>query len=295
MTYINNKNLIYGVFALCLMVLSFSLFTNKVNAQVFYSTNTQNSSNYSYYRSICPADFILTVYSTNQYMCYKFLSGGQVLGASTTNYNYNPVSSGSIIPGCLPGYIYSELTGRRCDGNSYNNINLNGGYADIVNFNVRDGNDSNPQEGDNDAEVMEARFDVDNGDIRLDRAEIDFEFTGYNNGENKPWNTFDEVRLLSDGVEIAQMDTDNRSDWDEEDNNTYSLTFANLDEILRENDRANLTVEVDLNSNIAGSNNNYVSWNIFIPDNGLRARDARGSVVYGGDDNENSSINIEQN
>ena len=293
--YFTKKNLIGGLLAVFLMVFGFSIFTNKADAQFIYSTNTPNNpSSYAYYRQICPIDFTLTVYNINQYMCYKIFGGGQVLGASTTNYNYNPISS-SLIPGCLPGYIYSELTGQRCSGNYYYNSNLNGGEGDISKFDIRDGNDINPQEGDNDAEIMEVRFDADNSDIRLDRIEFDFEFTGNSNGEDMPWHIFDEIRLLSDGVEIAQMDSDSRSDWDEEDNDTYSISFSSLDEIIRENDRANLTLEVDINSDITVVNNNDTSWDIYIPDDGLRARDGNGNAIYAGNDSDSVSINIEEN
>ena len=311
MTYVINKILIYGLLLFCLVILSFGLFTNKVNAQLYYSNSpTNTASDYAYYRQICPADFALTVYNNNQYMCYK-LFGGNVLGASVDfnpynngynnfpNYNYNNIvpSFPSQIPGCLPGYLYSQLTGQRCDGNYYynNNSNLNGRDGTIRNFEVRDGNDDTPQEGDNNAELMEIRFDVDNGDIRLDRAEFDFEFTGGSDGEDLPWDTFDEVRLLSDGTEIARMNTDNRNDWNKESNDRYSLVFSGLDETIRENNKAQLTLEADINSNVTGANNNNVSWEIFVPDNGLRARDGNGNVVYAGNDSENASIDIEEN
>lgn len=295
MRYTINKNLIYALSVFCFVVLAFSLFANKANAQ-YYSASPANAPDYSYYRQMCPADYTFTVYNSNQYMCYKLFGGGQVLGASTINYNYNPVSSYSSILGCLPGYTYSQITGQRCDGNYYfSNGNLNAGNGDIRNFEVRDGDDSSLEEGDNDAEVIQVRFDVEDGDISLDKAEFNFEFTGNSNGEDLPWNTFDEIRLLSDGTEIAQMDTDNRSDWDEEDDNIYSLVFSGLDEIMRENDRGDLTLEVDLSSYINGAESGDISWDIFIPDNGLRVRNGDGDTIYAGDDSESATISIEEN
>lgn len=305
MMYVINKILIYGLLVLCLIISGFGLFANKANAQYYYSnSSTNNASDYAHYRQLCPADFTLTVYNNNQYMCYK-LFGGNVLGASVDvnpynnfpSYNYNPVlPSPNLIPGCLTGYIYSISTGQRCDGNYYyNNGNINGGNGDIKNFEVRDGDDNTPQEGDNNAEVIEARFDVDNGDIRLDRVEFDFEFTGDSDGEDLPWNTFNEIRLLSDGTEIAWMNTDNKNDWDEESDDRYSFVFSGLDEMIRESDRGSLTLEVDINSSISGASNNNVSWDIFVPDDGLRARDGDNNVIYAGDDSDSASINIEEN
>lgn len=293
MINIHNRVLIYGLAAFCLIIIGFGVFANKTNAQYYYSTSpTNTTSDYAHYRQICPADFTLTVYNSNQYMCYK-LFGGSVLGAS---YPYNPVLPvPNLIPGCLPGYTFSQFTGQSCNGNYHNNGNLNGGYGDISNFEARNGDDDNPQEGDNDAEIIEVRFDVEDGDIELDKIEFNFEFTGDNSGEDMPWNIFDEVKLLSDGREIAQMNTDDEDDWDEENNDTYSLVFKNLNEIIRENDEARLTLEVDLNSHIYGSNSNDVSWEIYVPDDGLRARNGNGNTVYAGDDSESVSIDINEN
>jgi len=129
----------------------------------------------------------------------------------------------------------------------------------------------------------------------LDKAEFDFEFTGFSNGEDLPWNTFDEVRLLSDGNEIARMNTDNKNDWNKESGDRYSIVFSGLDETIRENDTADLTLEVDINSDISGANSNDISWNIFVPDDGLRARDGDNNVVYAGNDSDGVSIDIEEN
>jgi hypothetical protein len=274
----------------------------------------------------CPPDYVLMTYN-GQHGCYKFLNQQNVSGNFYPNYsnsNYNPTPSGilpncapgdtysrltgqrcddyydtssSLIPGCLPSYTYSIVTGQRCDdyNTNYNNGNLRGGDGTIRNFDVRDGNDTSLQEGDNDAEVMEIRFDVRNGDIRLDRIRFDFEFTGDSRGEDLPWNTFDEIRLLYDGSEIDRMNADDRDDWDKESNDVYSITFSSLNEIIREGDRAELTLEIDIDSNISGANNDYVSWEIFIPDRGLRARDGNGDTVYAGDDSDNVSIDIDEN
>ncbi len=300
MNTIFNKISIYGFLGFCLILLSFSLSIDKADAQFFYSNSGQNNaSDYAYYRQICPSDFVLTVYGNGQYMCYKLLGAGvgQVLGAYSTNYNYNPVSYTSSIPGCRPGYIYSETTGQRCDSYNYNynNNNLNGNSGSIENFDIRYGDDTSLEEGDDNSEVMEVNFDVRDGDIRLDRVEFNFEFTGNNNGEDLPWNTFEEIRLLLDGNELDSINADNGSDWDREGGDLYSITFSGLNETIRENDRANLTLEVDLKPNIDVTSNNYISWKIFVPDHGVRAFNGNGKTLYGGDDSEYVEIHIDEN
>ncbi len=302
MRYILSKNLIYGLLVVGFISLGFGGFAHKADAQYsqyyYSSSTTNNASDYARYRQLCPADFTLTVYNNNQYMCYKFLSTAPVGYQNPVDYNFNPaLVLPNLIPGCLPGYAYSQLTGESCDGSSYSNStddNLNGRNGTIRNFEVRSGNDDNPQEGDNNAEVMKVRFDIDNGDIRLDKAEFDFQFTGDNASEDMPWNTFDEVRLLSNGEEIARVNTDSRGDWNKEDSDTYSLIFSGLDEIIRENDTADLTLEADINSSIDGISNGDVSWDIFVPDKGIRARDGNGNTLYTGNDSDNASITIEQ-
>lgn len=267
--------------------------THGGNTNTFYG-QYQNNPNVSNYTQTCPGGFTVTAHNflltcNKQASAYGSNYGfGSVLGASTTN-----------MPGCMSGYTYSIVTGQRCGGNGnvyFNNNNgrLTGNNASIRDFEVKDGDDTDIEEGDDDAELIAVRFDVEDGDIRLDRVEFNFEFTGNNNGENKPWEIFDEIRLMSDGDEIDSINADDEDDWDEEDNDTYSITFTGLNEVIRENDSAELTLEVDVNSNIKGSNNNSNSWRIYVPNKGIRARDGNGDTVYAGKKSEDVSIDIDQ-
>lgn len=276
---------------------SYDTYTNSNYGNFGYSAYQNSSQNYSNYNQTCPGGFTVTAQG-------YLLSCNKNIGSFGSNYNGN-VGYGSVlgasttlVPGCFPGYIFSTLTGRRCDSfdsyNSnyyYNNGSISGTDASIEDFEMRDGDDTTVEEDDNDAELAEVRFDVEDGDIRLDRAEFDFEYTGNSGGNSKPWEIFDEIRLLSDGHEIDSMSVDSKSDWDEEDNDTYTLTFTNLDEIIRENDHAKLTIEADVSSNINGSG--FASWKIFVPDRGIRAQDGGGRTVYTGDDDEDVSIDVE--
>jgi len=259
-----------------------------------------NSSNYSDYTRTCPGGFTVSFYNT-LLSCNKNISGS-IYGSNYNNYNYGTGSvlgaSTLFVPGCLPGYLFSTLTGQRCDGynSSYsygNNGSLSGARASIKDYEVRDGDDTSIEEGDDNAELVEVRFDVEDGDIRIDRAEFDFEFTGNRNGKDEPWEIFDKIRLMSDGHEIARINAHTKSNWNKEDSNTHSITFSSLDQIIRKNDSARLTIEADVNSNINSTSGRSASWSVFVPDRGIRAQDGSGRTVYTGDDDENVSIDVE--
>jgi hypothetical protein len=309
---ISKSALFTGVLLASLVI--FGLFTNVVKAE-YYSNNypylggygnytytnnysvtpnyTTNGLNYSstYYGQSCPTGFNLGLQS-GIYVCYKFLNNNYNYSNYNTGYNN---SSYGLVSGCLPGYVYSPTTGQRCDVyNNYDDDNYNNYDGEISNYDVRSGSDTDLEEGDRNREIIKIRFDVEDGDIRLDRIKFNFEFAGDNGAVDLPWDTFDEVRLLLDGDEIDSIETDNRNDWDNEgsDNDNYSLTFKDLNEKIRDNDRADITLEVDVNSSISGANNDGISWNIFVPDRGLRAYGDNGDTIYAGDDREDVSINI---
>lgn len=253
----------------------------------YYPTTSYNQSVYN-----CPADFLFTV-QNNVALCYKYVNIGPYVSnpyPSSFTIPY-PSSYGTVLDDCRSGQQYSALTGRRCDGDDYYYDNYdNDDEATIRNYDVRDGDDTTLDEGDHDAEIMNVRFDVEDNDIELDRVTVYFEFTGNGSGQDRPWEVFDEINLFSDGKRIETVESDDEDEWVHEYGDTYSIEFDNLDETIRENDRAELTVEVDIASFVDGDDN---SWEIFVPDRGIRAESRDGETLYTGDDDESVSVDIE--
>jgi hypothetical protein len=154
------------------------------------------------------------------------------------------------------------------------------------------GDDTDLQENDNNAEIMRVEFDVEDGDAELDRVKIDFEFTGKNNGEDKPWNVFEDIKLLSNGDVIGTINGGDEDEWDNQGGDTYEITFDNLSELIRENDSADLTLEVDVQNSIDGANNGDVSYDVFVPDEGIRAFDDINDSFEIGDEGDTINIDI---
>lgn len=252
-----------------------------------YYSNSNTVFNYSNYGQSCPTGYSLGV-QNGTYICYVNLND---------YYNsYNSYYNNNQIQGCLPGYIYSSLTGQKCNQSNYYNYDYysKNNDGEITSFDVREGNDTKLEEGDNNKEILKIRFNVSDGDIELDKVKFNFEFRGNSYNEDKPWNVFDEMILLSNGKQIEKMNIDSKSDWGEEGDDNYSITFTNLNEKIRENDRANLTLLVDINSNISGVNNSINTWDVSVPDRGIKARALNRDFVYAGDDQEIVSVEIDQ-
>ena len=285
-----------------LMPLIFSLFAKTAKAEYYnsyynysstypYQGNYGNYSNYpyysnnnnlNYYNQSCPAGFTLGI-QNGSYVCFQYLNQDY--------YGYNSINSNK--EGCLSGYLFSPITGQRCTQYDYDYY-LYKNIGEISNFDVREGDDTNLKEGDNDREIIKIRFNVLDEDIKLDRVLFDFEFRGNNYDEDLPWKVFDEAKLLLDGDVIEKIDTDTKSDWDEQGSDTYRLVFDNLNERIDEGHRSDLTLEIDVKSNLGGLNNTNTYWDVFVPNKGIRARNSNGENIYAGDDRDVVSIEIDQ-
>ncbi len=171
-----------------------------------------------------------------------------------------------------------------------NDDDLSGGEASLEQFQLSGGNDSNVEENEV-AEIAEIEFDVEDGDVRINR--VDLTFTANNsNEENDPWEAFDTVRLLVDGDEIAEADLSDEDDWLDEDE-PYVFRLSNVDYIVREGESANIVVELTAQGNVDGADNDLAEWTIYVEDNGIRAEDAEGIQQYVGDEDETVTFDID--
>ncbi len=169
---------------------------------------------------------------------------------------------------------------------STGNGSLKGGEADLSNFDLTR-EDSSGNEGEEEVAIATAEFDVDDGDVRIERMEILVE--GANTSLNtQPWRYFDRIAILADGDEIADKDTDSRSDWSKA-GNGYRLTLTGLKHVVREGDTAELTIVADIADNIDSSDLSQ-TFTFRIADRGIRAVDSEGIQQYIGEDSETVSF-----
>lgn len=217
-------------------------------------------------------------------------------GATYSSTTGQPCSgtSTSTVPGCLPGFAYSPTTGQSCSsgGGTSSGGALEGGEASLTNYNLLS-EDSSGAEGENDVELATAEFDVDDADVSIERAELTLEFTGSGSANDRPWDYFDTIMVSADGDELASVDADNRNDWDE-DGDRYTITLTDLDYIVREGDTAELTFMADIADNLDSDDINDGSFDIYVDDSGIRARDAAGIQQYTGDEDETVSFDFDE-
>lgn len=168
------------------------------------------------------------------------------------------------------------------------------GEVSLERFSVQDGNDTDLEEGDKEAEIMEVSFKVEDGDAKINRIDLGFHPDSGNN-ENDPWDVFTTVSVWSGSKQIATIDASRERNWKEDSPATddYLLRMSGLDYVVREGRELNLTVKVTVAKSVKGTNDGEL-WNVFVPDNGIRALDADNAVVYTGDTADAVTINIDR-
>ena len=158
---------------------------------------------------------------------------------------------------------------------------LNGGEASLEDFDAQSGDEDEVAEGADEVGVMDVEFDVEDGDVMVNR--IDVAFDPGSNTEDDPWDVFTNVSIWVDGEMIADVDTDDEDDWSDDDPTTgdYSIRLTGLDWVVEEGEKAEFTVAVSVAGSVDGAGT-AADWDIFIPTEGIRAVDGMGIQNYTG-------------
>ncbi|HEX7651146.1 MAG TPA: peptidoglycan-binding protein [Candidatus Paceibacterota bacterium] len=172
---------------------------------------------------------------------------------------------------------------------------LSGGEADLTNYDLRAGDDLD--EGSSDTEIATAKFDVDGGDVNVQRVKVVLQAnsTSY---DNKPWQYLDNVSVYLDGKKIGDADANSKSDWDEDDRggdftygsgtDYYTITVS-TNGVVKDGDTAELSVRADAQSNF---DSDVQTFQVTIPEDGIRATDAAGIQQYTGDDSDHVTFGL---
>lgn len=196
--------------------------------------------------------------------------------------------------------------------NDNDDMTLRGGEASLENYDLSAGDDSDIEEGQS-AEVAEFDFDVEDGDVMVDRVDVTFVLTS-DVGDDEPWDVFKSARLMMDGDEVAEMDIDDEDDWLDEDGSRisdttetafgladatnrdgYTLRFSGVDTIVRENDEAMFTLELTAQNNVDDVDDvDAVTWGVFIGERGIRAEDGEEIQNYIGDEDDVVEFEVEE-
>lgn len=167
---------------------------------------------------------------------------------------------------------------------------LQGGEAQLRDFDLKR-EESEGEEGEEGVEVATASFDVERGDVRIERMEI---IVRAENGSlsNQPWRYFERIAIVADGEEIADADTDSRADWSRS-GSDYRLTLTGIRHTVRSGDTAELTIVADVAPSIK-SDALAQRFGVSVPDRGIRAVDARGLQQYVGNTSDTISFGFAQ-
>jgi hypothetical protein len=183
--------------------------------------------------------------------------------------------------------------------------NLEGGEASLESYDLRSGDDNDIAEGDS-GEIADVEFDVEDGDVSVRRVDVGLGYSSStsDDGDEEPWDVFDELMLMKDGDEVASVQVDDESDWLDDDTNFddmdngdgqefYEVRMSGLSDVVREGETAEYTIEASVQSNVDDAGN-QPEWNVAIDDEGVRARDGEGIDQYTGDNEDTNSFQVEE-
>lgn len=119
------------------------------------------------------------------------------------------------------------------------------GEASLDDVTYNDGDDTDLEEGQEDAPVAEFEVEFADGDAKITRLDVAFVATGV---EEDPWDTFDEVSLWVDGDEVARMDASDEDEYLDE--NDGSLRFSGLDIVGMEDEAVTIVVGVTVQGSV---------------------------------------------
>lgn len=193
---------------------------------------------------------------------------------------FGPITRGNIQNNCTPGNGGTQPTNP--------NNPLEGGEASLEKFEMSSGDDSNVKE-DNSAEIAEIEFDVEDGDVLIDRVDLQL-VADSGNEETDPWKTFESLRLLINGKEVADADLSDEDEYLDEDDGTIRLSGINYK--VDEGDSVTIVVEIEAQNNVDGVDSDDANWTINVLDDGIRATDAEGIQQYIGNDSETVEFEV---
>ncbi|MFA7193556.1 MAG: hypothetical protein WC087_01420 [Candidatus Paceibacterota bacterium] len=175
---------------------------------------------------------------------------------------------------------------------------LNGEEARLSSYDRENSYSNEDLEEGETAKVFAAEFEVEDGDVSIDRVDIRLESVT-ETLEDEPWNQIESIALFINGDEVDSMDVDSEDDWSREDSTetpttsrAYEVRFAGLDTVVEEGDDALIEVEVTTSDSIDDSDLTQ-SWKIWIPTDGIRAVDGKGIDHYEGSNTESTEFEIE--
>jgi hypothetical protein len=175
----------------------------------------------------------------------------------------------TVVPGCTAGAMFSSTTGAACGTTTTTTAGLTGAGR-LTNVTNLGSVTTNIKEGDAVTSVVGLSADATGGDVSLQRVDATFVIGGTTGSANLNRYVSD-VSLWLDGTKIASMDPA----LGDKSSRTWTVRFAGLNGVIKNNKTGNLYVKVTPLSSI-GTNENGVSITASIGTDGVRAVSADG-------------------
>ncbi len=178
---------------------------------------------------------------------------------------------------------------------------LTGGEADLTSYDLIS-EDGSFSEGDSNVKVATAEFDVSGGDVSVQRADLNFQAVQTaGTADVKPWKYIKSISVYDGTKKLATVDASDQDAWDDNDtitslnssgNKSYKISITGINDVVKEDDTAELTFAVTAQSSIDQSNEDQ-SFTIGVPNQGIRAVDAAGIQQYTGSDSDKVTVDID--
>jgi hypothetical protein len=171
-------------------------------------------------------------------------------GVSPAVGYYGPITQAAWDAKCVPADGDDDATDDEDEDSSEDEDMEMSGEASLDDVTINDGDDTDLEEGQEDAPVAEVDVEFADGDAMITRLDVSFVGSG---DEQDPWDTFEEVSLWVDGDEVARMAADDEDEYLDE--NDGSLRFSGLDIMAMEDEEITITVGVTVQDSVDGTNN----------------------------------------
>ncbi|CAN5678006.1 hypothetical protein BH11PAT2_BH11PAT2_07520 [soil metagenome] len=203
-------------------------------------------------------------------------------GYSTTTGMSCAVST-TLPAGCTSTVGYSPTTGMSCSGGTTTTTGpLSGGEGSIDNFKTVGATNTSLNAADS-QQVLGFEFKASGSDLSVNRVDFDL-VNNAGTGTVRPWGVFQTATLMDGSTVIGTVDISNQANWSQDGTNTYGnqvyrVRFDGLNDVVRNGNTVDFYLKLDTQNTISSSNAGG-TYTVSLPNQGLRAVDAKGIQQY---------------
>lgn len=181
-------------------------------------------------------------------------------GVSPAVGYYGPITKAAMDAKCVPATPGDDdMDDDDDDSDSDSDVELSG-EASLKDVTMNDGDDTDLEEGQEDAPVAEMEVEFSDGDAMISRIDVSLVSAGGGtDDEQDPWDTFETVSLWVDGDMVAEMAADDEDDYLDEDDG--SLRFSGLDIVAMEDEETTIVIAVTVQGSVDGTDDDE-DWTV---------------------------------